>query len=149
MSPRSIAIGELRTGDVLIDGAKIAAVGPNSTSTDTMVVDATGQTHHARPHRHAPPHRETSSPDSSRRATSSCISDITTAASSVGGAFATRNVSTLFHGTGSGTGRRLHNSCPETNFKFSYAVFRQSKYAEKCPVPQAELQMEPTSRLAL
>ena len=36
-------IGELKTGDVLIDGAKIAAVGPNLSASDAMIVDAAGQ----------------------------------------------------------------------------------------------------------
>jgi 5-methylthioadenosine/S-adenosylhomocysteine deaminase len=36
-------IGELKTGDVLIDGDKIAAVGPSLTASDAMVVDAAGQ----------------------------------------------------------------------------------------------------------
>jgi 5-methylthioadenosine/S-adenosylhomocysteine deaminase len=36
-------IGELKAGDVLIDGAKIAAVGPNLSASDAMIVDAAGQ----------------------------------------------------------------------------------------------------------
>ena len=36
-------IGELKTGDVVIDGDKIAAVEPNLSASDAMVVDAAGQ----------------------------------------------------------------------------------------------------------